>query len=173
VGRPRGRHFLRPADAYAIVDAAGIRPGELVLDLGAGDGALTEPLLRAGARVVAVEVDRRALHRLHERFDGDDRATIVDGDLLQVPLPRRPYRVVANLPFATTSAALRRLLDPRSNLRRADVVVQRGAAVAWATEPRRHPSRHFHVRLGPTVRRSSFVPPPSVDGAVLVVTRHR
>lgn len=155
-----------------------MRPGELVLDLGAGHGALTGPLLAAGARVVAVELDRRALAVLHERFGDDDGAalTIVHGDLLTVPLPRRPFRVVANLPFATTSTALRRLLDPRGGLRRADLVVQRGAAVAWASEPRRRsPAARsaFEVRLGPTVRRGCFDPPPSVDAAHLVVTRRR
>lgn len=168
-GRPLGRHLLRPADAQAIVDAARITPGELVLDLGAGDGALTDPLLRAGARVVAVEVDRRAVRRLQERFAGDD-VRVVEADLLHVPLPRRPYRVVANLPFATTSDALRRLLDPRGNLKRADLVVQRAAAVRWAE---RNPPRRFHLHVERTVRRTSFVPPPRVDAAVLVVTRHR
>jgi 23S rRNA (adenine-N6)-dimethyltransferase len=145
-----------------------------VLDLGAGHGALTGPLLDAGARVVAVELDRRALAALRDRFGDHDALTIVDGDLLRVPLPRRTFRVVANLPFATTSAALRRLLDPRLALRRADLVLQRGAAVAWATEPRRRSAaarRAFDVRLGPTIRRQRFVPPPRVDAAVLAVTR--
>jgi 23S rRNA (adenine-N6)-dimethyltransferase len=145
-----------------------------VLDLGAGHGALTAPLLAAGARVIAVELDRRALTVLHERFDDHRTVTIVADDLLRVPLPRRPFRVVANLPFATTSAALRRLLDPRTGLRRADLVVQRGAAVAWSTEPRRRSPmarRTYDVHLGPTIRAHRFNPPPRVDAAVLVVTR--
>ena len=123
---------------------------------------------------MAVELDRGALAHLHERFDGVAGVTVVAGDLLQVPLPRRPYRVVANLPFATTSSALRRLLDTRGNLRRADVVVQRGAAVAWATELRRRSPaarRAFDLRLGPTIRAERFLPPPSVDAAVLTATR--
>ena len=172
--RPLGRHHLRPADATALVAAAGIRAGDLVVDLGAGDGAITAPLVAAGASVVAVELDRRALKRLHDRFDGIAAVTIVGGDLLRVPWPRRPFRVVANLPFAVTSAALRRLLDPRGSLRRADLVIQRGAAVAWATELRRctpAAQRAFELRLGPTIRAHRFVPPPRVDAAVLIVRR--
>jgi len=174
--RPTGQHHLRPAEAAALVHAACVRPGELMLDLGAGHGAITAPLLAAGARVVAVELDRRALARLHERFGSDDRVTIVAGDLLRVPLPNRHFRVVANLPFATTAAALRRLLDPRGNLVRADLVVQRGAAIAWATEPRRRSPaarRAFVLHLGPTIRPHRFVPPPRVDAAVLTITRRR
>ena len=145
---------------------AAVRPGELVLDLGAGHGALTAALLDAGAHVVAVEVDPRAVAVLRRRFDG---VRVVEGDLLTVPLPRRPYRVVANLPFATTSATLRRLLDPRGQLVRADLVLQRGAAIGWSQRR----VRRFDLRLGPTIPAHRFMPPPSVDAAVLRVTRRR
>ena len=164
--RPHGRHLLHPADATAVVAAAGIRPGDLVLDLGAGHGALTAPLADAGARVIAVELDRRALKALHRRFDADDRVKVVAGDLLDIPLPRRPYRVVANLPFDTTTATLRRLLASPV-LRRADLVLQRGAAIGWSQ--RGH--RRYDLRVGPTIRAHRFRPAPSVDAAVLVVTR--
>ena len=147
-----------------------------MLDLGAGHGALTGPLRAAGARVLAVELDRQALGALHERFGDDPLVTVLGIDLIDLRLPRRPFRVVANLPFATTAAVLRRLLDPRGSLTRADVVVQRGAAVGWAAEPRRRTPaarRAFDLRLGPTIRADRFVPRPSVDAAVLVVTRRR
>ena len=143
-----------------------MRPGELVLDLGAGHGAVTAALLDADARVVAVELDRRAAKLLQRRYPD---ARVVHADLLTVPLPRRPYRVVANLPFATTTATLRRLLDPRGQLVRADLVLQRGAAIGWS----RRRVRRFDLRLGRTIPAHRFVPPPSVDAAVLHVTRRR
>lgn len=146
--------------------AAGIRPGELVLGLGAGHGVLTAPLLAAGARVIAVELDRRALRELRARFDGDDRVKVVDGDLLAVPLPRRPFRVVANLPFATTTATLRRLLASRT-LTRADLVLQRGAAIGWSQRN----LQPFDARVGRCIPAHRFRPAPSVDAAVLVLTR--
>lgn len=146
--------------------AARIRPGDLVLDLGAGHGALTAPLADAGARVVAVELDRRAAAVLRDRFDGDDRVRVVEADLLTVPLPRRPYRVVANLPFATTAATVRRLLASPA-LRRADLVVQRGAAIGWS---QRRVRRHV-LELGMTIPAHRFRPAPAVDAAVLVLRR--
>jgi 23S rRNA (adenine-N6)-dimethyltransferase len=137
-----------------------------VLDLGAGHGAVTAALLDAGADVVAVEIDQRAVDVLRRRFPD---ARVVEGDLVTVPLPRRPYRVVANLPFATTSAILRRLLDPRGQLVAATLVLQRGAAIGWS---QRH-VRRFDLRLGPTIPASRFRPMPSVDAAVLHVRRRR
>lgn len=165
MAQPRGWHLLHPADAASLVDAAGVRPGHLVLDLGAGHGALTAPLLAAGARVVAVEDDRKAAAILRARCP---EAKVVEGDLLAVPLPRRPYRVVANLPFSTTTATLRRLLASPT-LVRADLVVQRGAAIGWS---RRH-HRRFALTVGPTIRAHRFRPAPRVDAAVLTVTRRR
>jgi 23S rRNA (adenine-N6)-dimethyltransferase len=74
---------------------------------------------------------------------------------------------VANLPFHTTTAILRRLLDPRGHLARADLVLQRGAAIGWSQRP----VRRFDLRLGRTIPSHRFVPPPSVDAAVLTIRR--
>ena len=135
-----------------------------MLDLGAGHGAVTAALVAAGAHVVAVEIDPRAVEVLRRRFDD---VKVVEGDLRSIPLPRRPYRVVANLPFATTTATLRRLLDPRGQLLRADLVLQKGAAIGWSQKR----VRRFDLRLGPTIPAHRFRPMPSVDAAVLHVTR--
>ena len=113
--RPRGRHSLRSrAFADELVRDAGVAPGMLVLDLGAGGGVLTRALADAGARVRAVELDPAALRQLRTRFGGDPRVEVVEGDATSLPLPDEPFAVVANLPFAAGTAILRRLLgDPR------------------------------------------------------------
>ena len=67
-GRRWGWHRLRAERAEQLVAVAAIRPGDLVLDLGAGDGALTEPLRAAGARVLAVELHPGRAERLRTRF---------------------------------------------------------------------------------------------------------
>jgi 23S rRNA (adenine-N6)-dimethyltransferase len=168
----RGQHFLRSsALAAEIVRAAGIRPGDLVLDLGAGTGVLTRALVRAGARVVAVELDPELARGLRARFPN-----VMEDDILRVPLPRRPFRVVANLPFDCTTAVLRRLLDPLVPLRSADVIVQ------WEFATKRAavwPSTRLGVQWGAwhelslirRLPRCCFAPQPSVDCAVLRATR--
>jgi 23S rRNA (adenine-N6)-dimethyltransferase len=148
--------------------------GDLVLDLGAGAGALTAPLARTGARVIAVERDQRVARRLTARMAGYPNVTVIAADALTVPLPRRPYLVVANIPFGVTTALLRRLLD--SPLTAADLVVERGAArLLTAARPGRAEllgwQAAFRLTRGATLPAASFRPPPSVDAVVLRVRR--
>ena len=84
-----GYHRLDPRWAERLVEHAGIRPGDLVLDIGAGDGALVAPLLRRGARVVAIELHAERASRLRERF-ADDAVKVVRADAADLRLPRRP-----------------------------------------------------------------------------------
>jgi 23S rRNA (adenine-N6)-dimethyltransferase len=175
---PRGRHYLRSrAFADRLVRDAGVRPGELVLDLGAGGGILTRALLDAGARVLAVELDPTAAASLRRRFSDEPRADLREGDATAVALPREPFAVVANLPFASGTALLRRLLgDPTLPLSRLDAVVEWGLA---AKRTAVWPSTllgctwgaWYELALVRRVPRACFAPPPSVDAAVLRAVR--
>lgn len=150
-----------------------MRPGELVLDIGAGRGALTAPLLDAGARVIAVERHPGRAAFIRERFSGLD-VTVVEGDAVTIPLPRRPFRVVANPPYAITTPLLRRLLAPGSRMTAADLVLQRAPARRFSVDGvrgRGRAGRRWDLRLGLVVPRRAFTPPPRVDSVVLRVRR--
>ena len=147
---------------------AGVRFGELVLDLGAGTGALTAPLADAGARVVAIELHPGRAVRLRDRFGATPRVRVVEADVTRVALPSRPFRVVANPPYTLRAELLRRLLDPHSRMYAADLVLDRRAVrqiVAGGHQRGWNPSR------GLTVPRTGFAPPPPVDAAVLRLRR--
>ncbi|WP_426310833.1 rRNA adenine N(6)-methyltransferase family protein [Cellulosimicrobium sp. E-16] len=172
--REWGWHPLTAEHAARVVDDAGVRPGQLVLDLGAGEGALTRHLVAAGARVLAVELHPRRARALRERFAAAD-VTVLEVDLADLRLPRRPFRVVANPPFGLTSPLLARVLARGSALVAADVVMQRQAAqrIAAGEGTAGRAARGWSVEVGRPVPRSAFRPPPRVDAAVLRVRRGR
>jgi len=168
--RAWGWHPLRPEWARRVVDAAPVRPGDLVVDLGAGTGALTGPLVHAGARVLAVELHAGRAEALRARF-ADAPVTVVRCDLRELRLPGRPFRVVASPPYAASSELVRLLLGC-DRLRSADLVLQRGAVRRLVERPphARH-SRRYSLEVGPGVPRRAFAPPPQVDSAVLRIRR--
>lgn len=162
------------------MSASGVRAGELVVDVGAGSGALTIELARAGARVWAVEPDPVWCDRLADALATqrlDHLVRVIPTTIERLRLPRVPYRVVANPPFGITTALLALLLDdPVRGPERADLVVQREVAVRHATVP---PvalrtaawAPWWEFAAGPTIGPDAFRPRPSVAASVLTVTR--
>jgi 23S rRNA (adenine-N6)-dimethyltransferase len=165
-GRSRrawGWHPLTDEWAARIVAEATVRPGDLVLDIGAGTGAITRHLVDAGARVLAVELHAGRAATLRERFAGDP-VTVLGVDALSLRLPGRPFRVVASPPWGISSPLLRLLLAPGSRLVAADLVLQRAVV-------RRHAGTggRWTLSMGRPLPRKAFRPPPQADAAVLVV----
>ncbi|HKN96725.1 MAG TPA: rRNA adenine N-6-methyltransferase family protein [Pseudonocardiaceae bacterium] len=175
-GRSRrawGWHPLVDEWAGRIVADSGVRPGELVVDVGAGHGAITAHLVSAGARVVAVELHPGRAAHLRARFAGAD-VTVVHADAAEFRWPHRPFRVVASPPYGVGSAVLRALLAPGSRLVAADLVLQRAVVRRYAEG--RAPGagrwrRRWDVRQGRPLPRHAFRPPPQVDSGVLVIRR--
>ncbi len=152
---------------------SGVRAGDLVLDIGAGDGALTACLLSTGARVIAVEAHPGRARYLRQRFEGR-RVTVVQTDAAVMRLPRQPFRVVANPPYAISSALLRVLLASGSRLVAADLVLQRAVVRHYANGRAAGAGRwlrQWDVQAGRSLPRRAFRPVPRVDSAVLIVRR--
>jgi 23S rRNA (adenine-N6)-dimethyltransferase len=165
--RAWGWHPLTDEWAARIVADAGIRPGELVVDIGAGAGAITAPLVRAGARVLAVELHPGRADRLVARFAGAP-VTVVRADAVDLRLPHRPFRVVASPPYGIATALLRLLLASGSRLTAADLVLQRAVVRKWA---RAHVPQRWNATEGRPLPRRAFRPPPQVDSGVLRIRR--
>jgi 23S rRNA (adenine-N6)-dimethyltransferase len=175
--RRLGQNFLGVEAADRLIDQAAFRPNELVVEIGAGRGALTFALARRGVRVIAVEADPFWCRQLRERFAAKPGVRIVTGDFLATALPAEPFRAVGSLPFGRTTDILRRLLDnPRGSMWRADLVVQWEVAQKRAATP---PTTllsaawapWWEFRLGSRIIAAEFRPVPRVDAALLTITR--
>lgn len=174
-----------------IVAAAELHPDDIVLEVGAGLGTLTERLARDAGHVVAVELDERLMPVLQSVLSGFDNVTLIQGDILaldpaalvgtathQHPASSIQYKVVANLPYYITSAVLRHLLEASLKPRRMVITVQREVAERIIAKPGQMSllavSVQFHGRpqLLFRIKPGSFYPPPGVESAVLQVDLH-
>jgi 16S rRNA (adenine1518-N6/adenine1519-N6)-dimethyltransferase len=165
-----------------IVTAAELSPGESVLEIGAGLGTLTHALVEEGAQVVAVEIDRELVPILRQELADYANVRIIEGDILALDpaelMEDHPYKVVANLPYAITSAVLRHLLEARVPPQRAIVMVQREVAERIVARDGRLSvlaiSIHLYgePRLLFRLKRGAFYPAPSVESAVLRIDLH-
>jgi 23S rRNA (adenine-N6)-dimethyltransferase len=176
--RQLGQNFLDPATADQIVEQAAFASGELVVEIGAGSGALTRALARRALRVIAVEPDPVWARRLREQTTRSTPGIhVVARDFLTITLPREPFRVIGSLPFARTTDFLHRLLDdPATHMRRADVIVQWAVAVKRVATP---PSTlvstawapWWEMHLARRIPAAMFRPVPRVDAGLLTITR--
>jgi 23S rRNA (adenine-N6)-dimethyltransferase len=158
-----------------LVERASLGRTDLVLDIGAGTGAITWPLADTGARVIAFEAHPRRAAELRASMAGR-RVKVVRADASDLRLPRRPFHVVANPPFAITAALLRRLVNPGSRLVRADLIVPRHVAARWADGRAPGHARWggvFTAQITGTVPRRAFRPAPPQPASVLTIARRR
>lgn len=182
-----GQNFLHDANSIRrIVRTAGLRPDDVVLEVGPGLGSLTLGLLPAAAAVTAVEIDPRMAARLprtvaERRPDLADRLTVVEADALRVrELPGAPpTALVANLPYNVAVPVLLHLLELLPTLDRALILVQAEVAERLAAPPGGSaygvPSVkaawYGEVRRAGNVGRRVFWPEPNVDSGLVALVR--
>lgn len=168
-----GQNFLTDRKYRSIIIEAAAQTRLPVVELAAGDGALTRALVRKVPRLTAVEIDARRVAQLRRRLG--DRAEIVQADLLRYRLPPVPHTIVANLPFHLTTAALRRLLAAphwqHAVLLTQWEVARRRAGIGGGTLLTATWSPWFEFELVTKVPAGAFRPVPSVDGGVFIATR--
>jgi 23S rRNA (adenine-N6)-dimethyltransferase len=144
-----------------------------VLELGAGNGAITRAIIANKVPVTAVELDPRRVAQLRRVYAG--RAEIIHGDMLAYEFGARAHHVIANVPFSLTTPVLRRLL--RQTLWHTAVllvqweVARKRAAVGGTTMLTAMWWPWYSFTLGSRVPAAAFAPAPSVDGGILVLRR--
>ena len=182
--RPRlGQHFLTDASVIQeIISTAAPGAGEHFVEIGPGRGALTEPLLAAGAIVHAVEIDRVLAQELRERFP-DERLTVHRADALDFDYAalRVPgLRLIGNLPYYLSTPLLFRLLESAAGFRDMTVMLQREVAERLCAPPgsrrygRLSVTAAARCRAEPcfSVAPGAFEPRPKVHSMVVRLTPH-
>ena len=186
--RPRkrfGQHFLTDDLILSgIAELVNPTPGDVVLEVGPGAGALTHHLLQGLERLVAVEIDRDLLAELSRRFSADPRLRLLEGDVLQLDLhtllqeeDKQYFVVVGNIPYNITAPLLFRLIEHFDIVSKAVLTVQKEVAQRLVSKPGSRDYGLLSVLLGTRaqvelrmdVDRSRFRPSPRVDSAVIEI----
>jgi 23S rRNA (adenine-N6)-dimethyltransferase len=176
---PCGQHFLRrEALCSSLVARSCIGAGDTVVEIGPGLGALTRPLARRAARVLAVEIDARLCARIRDAFAREPKVEVVHADFLDWSLPRQPFKVFANIPFAHTAAIVRRLTEAEPAPGDVYLVVEHAAARRFAGAPFGAETLRslllkpwWHAELVCELAPEEFAPPARTPCALLWLAR--
>jgi 18S rRNA (adenine1779-N6/adenine1780-N6)-dimethyltransferase len=178
MNKAKGQHLLKnPMILKEIVNKSGIKPSDIVLEIGPGTGNLTMLMLEVAKQVVAVEVDPRMVGQLMKRVgisEYQNKLKLIQADVLKTQLPFFDL-CVANIPYQISSPIVFKLLSHRPLFKCAVLLVQREFAMRLVAKP----NSEFYCRLSVNVQllakcdhlmkvgKNNFSPPPKVESSVV------
>jgi len=183
--RRRGQNFLVDGNvARKVVSAVGAGADDVVVEIGSGFGAITFGLADSARRVIAVEIDAGIVRAFRDEYGDAERITLVKGDFLEFDIEGAAGEwgvqrlvVAGNLPYNVTSPVIRRLIEHKTVVPRAVLMVQAevGARITAGPGVKDYSALsaviqyHAAVRSLFTVRRTCFHPRPLVDSRVVEI----
>ncbi|MBI5457628.1 ribosomal RNA small subunit methyltransferase A [Candidatus Kaiserbacteria bacterium] len=191
-GARLGQHFLTGMwAARSLAEAVKVRPGETILEIGPGKGALTRELLASGGTVLAVEKDGALVEGLLRTFASEVSsgalrvvaADIRDFEPSRYDLAAGKYVLAANIPYYITGEIIRQFLETDIQPRAMALLVQKEVAERIIARPAVGGARNGKEsilslsvkaygapKIIAKVSRGNFSPPPSVDSAILLIS---
>ena len=174
-----GQNFLSDQRiARKIVELSGVDPDDVVVEIGAGAGTLTEEIAKVAKKIIAYEIDRSLEGLLRDRLSHFDNVEIVFEDFLKASLPDvENFVYIANIPYSITGPIIEKILRENS-FRFATLMVQKEVANRILSRPGRRTFGYLsalvqsYCEVGKLldVSKSNFVPNPKVDSTVLKLT---
>ncbi len=177
-----GQNFLKSKKAiYQMIDAVSLEPGDLVVEVGPGKGALTGPMLERGATVYAFELDQRMIDYLSEKFAdacADGSLVLIHADILEIDLKdyfstNQLYKVVANIPYYITNAIIRVFLESDVPPSEMSLLMQKEVAERIIARDGKQSLLSLSIavfgkaRYVAKVSKNYFSPKPRVDSAIV------
>ena len=180
-----GQNFLIDEQAVdSIVKSAEISKDDFIIEIGPGLGTLTSKLLEKAGKVICIELDKKMLDILNDRFKLYDNFELINNDVLKVDLQSiinenlqnyKNAKVVANLPYYITTPIIMKLLEDKLNLSSITVMVQKEVAERLTETPGGKNTGaitysinyYTEPKLVLNVPSDSFIPSPKVDSSVI------
>ena len=141
-----GQNFLIDDEAVStIVDTAKVTKDDLIIEIGPGLGTLTSKLLEKAGKVIAIELDKKMVLVLEDRFSLYDNFECINEDVLKVDLESliseekskglKTAKIVANLPYYITTPIIMKLLEEKLDIETITVMIQKEVADRLVAEP--------------------------------------
>lgn len=178
-----GQNFLIDDDTVSgIVDAANVSKDDLIIEIGPGLGTLTKELLDRAGKVICIELDKRMIEILNDRFSMYDNLKVLNDDVLKVNLKEliekekvKTTKIVANLPYYITTPIIMKLLEERLDIETITVMIQKEVADRLVTKPGTGDTGAItyaiHYYTNPKrvleVPNTAFIPEPKVNSTVI------
>lgn len=180
-----GQNFITdPGILNKVVSTGDISPEDIVVEIGPGAGTLTKAIAARAGQVIAIEIDKELLPILQENLAECGNIKIIEGDALKIDLDklveeitgqRKPYKIVANLPYYITSPLVMHFLENKFNIQRIIIMVQKEVAERFTAQPGTKDYGALTVsinlyskpKIAFFVSRNVFTPRPDVDSAVV------
>lgn len=176
-----GQNFLKNESIVdQVVSTAGVGKDDVVLEIGPGQGVLTEKLLEKAGKVIAIEKDKRLIEDLNKKFKGK-KFELIEGDVLKEEIldrvrnDNRSYKLVANIPYYITGAILKKFLVSNKKPELMVLMVQKEVAQRIVARGGKESVLSLSVKAFgepkyiKTVKKENFSPKPKVDSAILLV----
>ncbi len=178
-----GQNFLIDDETVAgIVETASVSKEDLIIEIGPGLGTLTKELLERAGKVICIELDKRMIEILEDRFSMYDNFKVINEDVLKVNLKDliqkekiKNTKIVANLPYYITTPIIMKLLEDKLDIETITVMIQKEVADRLVTEPGTGDTGAItytiHYYTNPKrileVPNTSFIPSPKVNSTVV------
>jgi len=179
-----GQNFLKSKKALlAMIEAGEINSFDTVLEIGPGQGVLTEKIIETSAKVIAVEKDDRLIDLLNEKFATETQNgqfTLIHGDILELDLnllglTNNNYKLIANIPYYITGLIFRKFLSENIQPSKIVIMVQKEIADRIIARDEKESLLSLSVKAYGNakkvmkVEKENFSPMPKVDSAILLV----
>jgi 16S rRNA (adenine1518-N6/adenine1519-N6)-dimethyltransferase len=193
-----GQNFLKdPLILNKLIQATNLSSTDFVIEVGPGEGILTEQLIKHAKKVIAIEIDQELAVKLASRLRGNNKIEIITADILKINLPElisaetvetrhclvstdnkinHPYKVIANIPYYITSPIIRLFLETKYPPTEMFLMVQKEVAERICAKAGKLSILALSVQYYATaellflVPRTAFAPVPAVDSAIIHIT---
>lgn len=177
-----GQNFLKSQKVISkICETGNLIPGETILEIGPGKGALTEKLLKNGVKVIAIEKDDSLVKFLQEKFEKEIQANqliLLNEDILEFKIPKniQKYKLIANIPYNITGAIFKKFLEKEKQPEKMVLLVQKEVAERIIARDQKESILSISIKVYGipkyimTVSKKLFSPSPKVDSAIISIS---